>query len=167
LQLHSIRGNNGPDKLLKCIKGPVTNYLPTKCLKLSKPCRNSHLARSWLMSDPMAIALSADAEPVKLSDYVTTLPETHSIAIFIGAMARGEDNFADDVVDQKISISKYSLSASVSSWRSWRTSHGFSYSLRIFSGRLRKVLLCHRGHVGCHIIWASIPVSTNCHSVYI
>jgi hypothetical protein len=80
----------------------------------------------------MAIALSADAEPVKLSDYVTTLPETHSIAIFIGAMARGEDNFADDVVDQKISISKYSLSASVSSWRSWRTLYGFSYSLRNF-----------------------------------
>ena len=59
------------------------------------------------------IALSADAEPVKLSNYVTTLPETHSIAIFIGAMARGEDSFADEVVDQKISISKYSLSASV------------------------------------------------------
>jgi hypothetical protein len=58
-------------------------------------------------------ALSADAEPVKLSNYVTTLPETHSIAIFIGAMARGEDSFADEVVDQKISISKYSLSASV------------------------------------------------------
>lgn len=92
LQLHSIRGNNGPDKLLKCIKGPVTNYLPTKCIKLT---------------------LSADAEPVKLSNYVTTLPETHSIAIFIGAMARGEDSFADEVVDQKISISKYSLSASV------------------------------------------------------
>jgi rRNA small subunit pseudouridine methyltransferase Nep1 len=36
LQLHSIRGNNGPDKLLKCIKGPVTNYLPTKCIKLSE-----------------------------------------------------------------------------------------------------------------------------------
>lgn len=60
-----------------------------------------------------SIALSADAEPVKLSQYVTTLPETHSIAIFIGAMARGEDSFADEVVDQKISISKYSLSASV------------------------------------------------------
>lgn len=59
-------------------------------------------------------ALSADAEPVKLSSYVTTLPPTHSVAIFIGAMARGEDSFADGIVDQKISISKYSLSASVS-----------------------------------------------------
>lgn len=42
-----------------------------------------------------------------------TLPKDHNIAVFIGAMARGADTFADDIVDQKISISDYSLSASV------------------------------------------------------
>jgi len=42
-----------------------------------------------------------------------TLPTTHNIAISVGAMARGKDDFADAYVDQKISISQYALSASV------------------------------------------------------
>jgi rRNA small subunit pseudouridine methyltransferase Nep1 len=50
---------------------------------------------------------------VKLRPYLATLPETHSIAIFVGAMARGRDDFADAVVDEKIGISSYPLSASV------------------------------------------------------
>jgi hypothetical protein len=41
------------------------------------------------------------------------LPETHHIAVFVGAMARGRDDFADHIVDEKISISDYPLSASV------------------------------------------------------
>lgn len=41
------------------------------------------------------------------------IPETHHIAVFIGAMARGKDDFADHIVDEKISISDYPLSASV------------------------------------------------------
>lgn len=76
------------------------------------------------------LALSGDAQTVKLSKYLPTLPETHSIAVFVGAMARGsvqymlmylttahfscrKDDFADAFVDEKISISDYSLSASV------------------------------------------------------
>ena len=39
------------------------------------------------------------------------LPETHHIAVFVGAMARGRDDFADHVVDEKVSISYYLLSA--------------------------------------------------------
>jgi rRNA small subunit pseudouridine methyltransferase Nep1 len=65
-----------------------------------------------------------------LSKYIPTIPNTHSVAVFVGAMARGwvkasseshifslydsEDNFADEYVDEKISISDYPLSASVS-----------------------------------------------------
>lgn len=33
--------------------------------------------------------------------------------MFVGAMAKGTDNFADEYVDEKIAISNYSLSASV------------------------------------------------------
>lgn len=33
--------------------------------------------------------------------------------MFVGAMARGKDDFADAYVDEKISISEYGLSASV------------------------------------------------------
>jgi len=87
-----IRGVNGPEKLLKVIKNPVTDYFPVNTYKLT---------------------LSGDAPTVRLSRYLPTLPATHSIAVFVGAMARGRDDFADALVDEKISISDYALSASV------------------------------------------------------
>jgi hypothetical protein len=34
-------------------------------------------------------ALSFDAKPVRLRDYLPTIPETHSICVFVGAMAHG------------------------------------------------------------------------------
>ncbi|TCD66204.1 hypothetical protein EIP91_001651 [Steccherinum ochraceum] len=88
----SIRGVNGPEKLLKVIKNPITDHLPANTIKLT---------------------LSGDAPTVRLSRYLPTLPETHSVAVFVGAMARGKDDFADGYVDHKISISDYPLSASV------------------------------------------------------
>jgi len=88
----SIRGVNGPEKLLKVIKNPVTDHFPPNTHKLT---------------------LSGDAPTIRLSHYLPTLPETHSVAVFVGAMARGKDDFADGLVDEKISISDYSLSASV------------------------------------------------------
>ncbi|EMD31792.1 hypothetical protein CERSUDRAFT_59625 [Gelatoporia subvermispora B] len=88
----SIRGVNGPEKLLKVIKNPVTDHLPPNTIKLT---------------------LSGDAPTMRLSKYLPTLPETHNIAVFVGAMARGRDDFADSVVDEKISISDFPLSASV------------------------------------------------------
>lgn len=87
-----IRGVNGPEKLLKVIKNPVTDHFPVNTYK---------------------ITLSGDASTVRLSQYLPRLPTTHSIAVFVGAMARGKDDFADSVVDEKISISDYQLSASV------------------------------------------------------
>lgn len=88
----SIRGVNGPEKLLKVIKNPVVDHLPPNTVK---------------------ITLSGDAQTVRLSEYLPKLPATHSVAVFIGAMARGRDDFADAYVDEKISISQYALSASV------------------------------------------------------
>ncbi|KAH8105431.1 nucleolar essential protein 1 [Cristinia sonorae] len=88
----SIRGVNGPEKLLKVIKNPITDHLPANTVKLT---------------------LSGDAPTQRLSSYLPTLPETHNIAVFVGAMARGKDDFADGYVDHKISISDYPLSASV------------------------------------------------------
>lgn len=70
--------------------------------------------RSSSVGDVLTLpALSGDAPTIRLSQFLPTLPETHSVAVFVGAMARGPDNFADAYVDQKISISDYSLSASV------------------------------------------------------
>lgn len=59
-------------------------------------------------------ALSFDAPVQRLSNYLSSsIPSDHSIAVFVGAMAHGKDSFADGIVDEKISISEYSLSASV------------------------------------------------------
>jgi len=88
----SIRGVNGPEKLLKVVKNPISDHLPANTIKLT---------------------LSGDAPTVRLSRYLPTLPETHNVAVFVGAMARGKDDFADAWVDHKISISDYPLSASV------------------------------------------------------
>ncbi|SJL01168.1 related to nucleolar essential protein 1 [Armillaria ostoyae] len=87
-----IRGVNGPEKLLKVIKNPVVDHFPPNTIKLT---------------------LSGDAKTQRLSQYLPTLPQTHNIAVFVGAMARGRDDFADAYVDEKISISEYPLSASV------------------------------------------------------
>lgn len=50
---------------------------------------------------------------MKLTSHLTKIPHDGPVAIFVGAMARGSDDFADGIVDEKISISNYPLSASV------------------------------------------------------
>lgn len=89
----SIRSVNSEDKLLKVIKNPITDHLPHNCKK---------------------ITLSADSKPVRVEDYVkNNLDQGESLCVFVGAIARGKDDFADEFVDEKISVSQYSLSASV------------------------------------------------------
>uniref|UniRef100_V5ENW2 Uncharacterized protein n=2 Tax=Kalmanozyma brasiliensis (strain GHG001) TaxID=1365824 RepID=V5ENW2_KALBG len=88
----SIRSVGGSEKLLRVIKNPVTEHFPARTHK---------------------ITLSFDSPVQRLSGYLPSIPEGHSIAVFVGAMAHGKDTFADGVVDEKISISEYSLSASV------------------------------------------------------
>jgi rRNA small subunit pseudouridine methyltransferase Nep1 len=88
----SIRSTNSQEKLLKVIKNPITDHLPPNCRK---------------------VTLSFDEEVVRVREYVEKLGPDESICVFLGAMAKGADTFADAYVDEKISISNYSLSASV------------------------------------------------------
>ncbi|PQE23657.1 mitotic growth protein [Rutstroemia sp. NJR-2017a BVV2] len=88
----SIRSVNSQEKLLKVIPNPITDHLPPNCRK---------------------VTLSFESSLVRVRDYMETLAPKESICVFVGAMAKGSDNFADDLVDEKISISNYSLSASV------------------------------------------------------
>ncbi|CDR42891.1 CYFA0S10e03532g1_1 [Cyberlindnera fabianii] len=88
----SIRSVNSEEKLLKVIKNPITDHLPTKCRK---------------------VTLSFDAPLIRVQNYVEKLDEDESICVFVGAMARGKDNFADEFVDEKVGLSDYPLSASV------------------------------------------------------
>ncbi|TPX48712.1 hypothetical protein SeMB42_g01114 [Synchytrium endobioticum] len=92
----SIRSVNGPEKLLKVVKNPVSAHLPTNAYK---------------------ITMSGDAQTVKLSSYVASkIPTDRPVVVFIGAMASGPDTFENgDVLtmDDTISISDYPLSAAV------------------------------------------------------
>ncbi|KNE58206.1 hypothetical protein AMAG_05018 [Allomyces macrogynus ATCC 38327] len=88
----SVKSVNGDERLLKVIKNPISDHLP---------------------ADAHKICFSYDAKTVKLSDYMATIPEDKSLVVFIGAMAHGVDDFADEFIDEKIGISEYPLSASV------------------------------------------------------
>lgn len=88
----SIKSTHSQEKLLKVIQNPITDHLPPNCRK---------------------ITLSFDAPVVRVREYVDNLGPNESICVFVGAMAKGADTFADAYVDEKIAISNYSLSASV------------------------------------------------------
>lgn len=88
----SIRSTNSQEKLLKVIKNPITDHLPPNCRK---------------------VTLSFDAEVVRVRDYISDVGPKQSVCVFVGAMAKGKDDFADNFKDDTISISNYSLSASV------------------------------------------------------
>ncbi|KJE91388.1 C2f protein, variant [Capsaspora owczarzaki ATCC 30864] len=87
----SIRATDGPDRLLKVIKNPVTDHLPPGCRK---------------------IGFSFDAKrTVQFSEYIKTLPPTDPVAFIVGAFAHGEID--EDYCEESIAISEYPLSASV------------------------------------------------------
>lgn len=88
----SIRSTNSQEKLLKVIKNPITDHLPPNCRK---------------------VTLSFESSVVRVNDYLNTLGPKESICVFVGAMAKGRDDFADEFKDDSIAISNYSLSASV------------------------------------------------------
>ncbi|KAI1848328.1 hypothetical protein JX266_005634 [Neoarthrinium moseri] len=88
----SIRSTTSQEKLLRVIQNPISDHLPLNCRK---------------------VTLSFDAPLVRVRDWVEGLAPKESVCVFVGAMAKGTDNFADEFVDEKISISNYSLSASV------------------------------------------------------
>ncbi|CAI6338854.1 unnamed protein product [Periconia digitata] len=92
LHRHQIRSTTSNEKLIQVIKNPITDHLPPNCRK---------------------VTLSFDSEVVRVSDYIAGLEKKESIAVFIGAMAKGNDDFADKIKDDTIAISQFNLSASV------------------------------------------------------
>ncbi|ORZ17868.1 Alpha/beta knot methyltransferase [Absidia repens] len=79
--------------LLEIVDGPMTQHLPENAIKL---------------------ALSWNAPKVRLYDYFKDLElDKGQLVVAVGAMAKGEDTFADAYTNEKIGISKYSLSANV------------------------------------------------------
>eukprot|EP00850_Spirogloea_muscicola_P004958 SM000022S07172 [mRNA] locus=s22:290974:292973:+ [translate_table: standard] len=88
LQKLSIRATNGPDKLLRVVKQPVTKYLPVGCRR---------------------IGLSVSApKVVTLRDYVAACGNAPLVFV-VGAMAHGK--IEADYTDDFVAVSEYPLSA--------------------------------------------------------
>ena len=84
----SIHASNGPQKLLKVIKNPVTQYMPTGCKKYGTSFSSTKL--------------------VKMNDLV---PKDEPVVVVIGAMAHGKIEV--DYTEETLSISNYPLSAAL------------------------------------------------------
>ncbi|CAO3598251.1 unnamed protein product [Absidia cylindrospora] len=84
---------NKRQHLLEIVDGPMAQHLPENAIKL---------------------ALSWNAPKVRLYDHFKELDlDKRPLVVAVGAMAKGEDTFADAYTNEKIGISKYSLSANV------------------------------------------------------
>lgn len=89
LHKFAVRANDGPMKLLKVVKNPVTNHLPVGIKK---------------------IKMSFTAN--KVTNCRELVPNTEEpIAIVVGAMAHGQ--VKADYTEDTISISNYPLSAAL------------------------------------------------------
>ncbi|XP_064415436.1 ribosomal RNA small subunit methyltransferase NEP1 [Latimeria chalumnae] len=84
----SVRAADGPQKLLKVIKNPVTNYLPVGCVK---------------------IGTSFSAEKVVCARDL--VPKSEPVVFVIGAFAHG--SISVDYTEKTVSISNYPLSAAL------------------------------------------------------
>lgn len=84
----SIHASDGPQKLLKVIKNPVTDHLPTGCRKVGTSFHSDNL--------------------VKLKDVI---PKEEPIVLVVGAMAHGSIDVS--YVEETVAISQYPLSGAL------------------------------------------------------
>jgi rRNA small subunit pseudouridine methyltransferase Nep1 len=89
LQKLSIRASNGPDKLMRIVKQPVTRYLPLGARRIG-------------------MSYSAP-KVVQLSDYVAAAGLSSTYVFVVGAMAHGKIDA--DYIDDLVAVSEYPLSA--------------------------------------------------------
>jgi rRNA small subunit pseudouridine methyltransferase Nep1 len=89
LQKLSIRATNGPDKLLRVVKQPVTRYLP-------------------LGARRVGMSFSAP-KVVQLKEYVSASATKSNLVFVVGAMAHGK--IEADYLDDFVAVSEFPLSA--------------------------------------------------------
>ncbi|XP_040834765.1 ribosomal RNA small subunit methyltransferase NEP1 isoform X1 [Ochotona curzoniae] len=84
----SVRAADGPQKLLKVIKNPVSDHFPVGCMKIGT---------SFSVSD--------------VSDVRQLVPSTDPVVFVVGAFAHGKVSV--DYAEKMVSISNYPLSAAL------------------------------------------------------
>eukprot|EP00123_Amoebidium_parasiticum_P008668 comp18946_c0_seq1/m.21182 comp18946_c0_seq1/g.21182 ORF comp18946_c0_seq1/g.21182 comp18946_c0_seq1/m.21182 type:complete len:229 (-) comp18946_c0_seq1:398-1084(-) len=85
----SIRSSDGPEKLLKVIKNPITDHLPANCRKIGM----TYKAKKC----------------VRMNEFGATLPPNEPVVFVVGGMAHGSVEV--DYVDEWVGLSEYPLSA--------------------------------------------------------
>lgn len=108
LQKLSIRATNGPDKLLRIVKGPVSRLLPPDALRIGF----SHSAgEPQPMSKHIDKWLSRQQQQEDNDTTYTTNANDNNrpLVFFLGAFAHGKVD--QSLADEYISISSYPLSA--------------------------------------------------------
>lgn len=71
---------------MKIIKNPITNHLPSGCLKIGKKTKISFLLI-------ISTGTSTKARLVKMNEFVDKLPQNAPIAFIVGAVAVGNPGF--------------------------------------------------------------------------
>ncbi|KAJ7548576.1 hypothetical protein O6H91_07G017800 [Diphasiastrum complanatum] len=85
----SIRATNGPDKLLRVIKQPVTQHLPVGARRIGMSFKAPKV--------------------VQLRDYIAAAGLKSTLVFVVGAMAHGK--IEPDYIDDLVAVSEYPLSA--------------------------------------------------------
>lgn len=89
LQKLTIRASNGPEKLMKVVKQPVTRHLPPGARRIG-------------------MSYSAP-KVVQLQEYVTGANSSSTLVFVVGAMSHGKIEV--DYIDDLVAVSEYPLSA--------------------------------------------------------
>jgi rRNA small subunit pseudouridine methyltransferase Nep1 len=112
LERQRITKQGGGARLLEIIHGPLASHLPANAIKLGKSkertnkIHTTHL-NQLCMTQHNDIALSWNAPKVRLYNYFKDLDlDERPLVIAVGAMAKGEDTFADAYTDQKIGMTR-------------------------------------------------------------
>ncbi|KRX02908.1 hypothetical protein PPERSA_13162 [Pseudocohnilembus persalinus] len=91
LQKLRIRAVQSSETLLKVIKNPITDHLPQNCVK---------------------IGTSSQGRLVKMEEFIKKLPKNQPVCFAVGGVSKGNPGGEAEYVDDVISCSQYSLSAS-------------------------------------------------------
>lgn len=111
----SISAKGSSVKLLKVIKNPLTDHLPTGCRKIGKISLLLHPRQSSPNSHlpsfpPLLSATSYQAKNlVKLPQYAPTVAPDGPVCFVVGAIAHG--NIDVPWCDESVAISQYAMSA--------------------------------------------------------
>ncbi len=87
-----IRASSGPEVLLRCIKGPVTDHFPPGCRRIGECRARCHAARDMpdtRAPSPHLAGTSVTGELVDMRQFAAQLPKDKPTVFCVGSHAHG------------------------------------------------------------------------------